>query len=262
MEVIACEICGSKESKPRLTQDQWTIVRCAGCGLVFLNPRPEPDVVERDYDWFRHAPLQVGARRSKETTIRRVLRRTRGKGLLRRKRRQDVVMDRVREFIPGGRFLDVGCGDGFMVEAAAEAGFEAVGLDISDVAVDHARGLGRNVEKGTIHDAPFPANHFDAVLLMSYLEHEHYPARALTRIRELLRPGGHVFIKVPHYGSWNRMFMGRAWSGYYFPQHLFYFTPETIERLFEKCGLETARNGFWDHVPVSDVLWATARKPV
>ncbi len=96
---------------------------------------------------------------------------------------------------------------------------------------------------------------------MSCLEHEHYLTRALTRIRELLRPGGCVFIKVPHCGCWNRMVMGKSWCGYYFPQHLYYFTPATIGRLFEKVGLETARNGFWDHVPVSDVLWATGRKP-
>jgi 2-polyprenyl-3-methyl-5-hydroxy-6-metoxy-1,4-benzoquinol methylase len=117
------------------------------------------------------------------------------------------------------------------------------------------------VRKGTIHDAPFEPESFDAVLLMSYLEHEHYPSRAMTRVFALLKPGGHVFVKVPHYGSWNRRAMGGAWSGYFFPQHLYYFTPKTIARLFEKSGLDTVRNGFWDHVPLSDVLWATGRRP-
>ncbi len=236
-------------------------MRCRVCSLVYLNPRPEPEVIARDFDWFRHSPLQTGRRREKENPVRRWLRKARGKGLLRRRPREEVVLGRIREFVPKGRFLDVGCGDGFMVEAMASAGYEAFGLDISAVAVEEARRLGRSgVHLGTIHDAPYPAASFDAILLMSYLEHEHRPSATLSKVKSLLRPGGCVFIKVPHYGCWLRTLLGRGWSGYFFPQHLYYFTPKTIGRLFEKCGLETVRNGFWDHVPVSDVLWATARK--
>ncbi|MGH7162120.1 MAG: class I SAM-dependent methyltransferase [Planctomycetota bacterium] len=261
MEHVSCDLCGSAERDPRLRHDGWTIVECRRCSLVYLDPRPDPGSIERDFDWFRHSPLQTGARRARESLVRRLLRRTRGKGLLRRKRREEVVLGRVKELVPSGRFLDVGCGDGFMVEAMAAAGFDAHGVDISDVAVAEARRLGRaNVSKGTLHDAPFPPASFDVVLLMSYLEHEHRPTAALSRVRDLLRPGGHVFVKVPHYGSWNRVLLGRRWSGYFFPQHLYYFTPATIGRLFEKCGLTVVRNGFWDHVPVSDVLWATARR--
>jgi 2-polyprenyl-3-methyl-5-hydroxy-6-metoxy-1,4-benzoquinol methylase len=187
----------------------------------------------------------------------------RGRGLLRRIPREEVVAKRIREFVPpGGRLLDVGCGDGFMVGAMNEAGYESHGLDISDVAIEAAHKLGRpSVRKGTIHRAPYPPEHFDVMLMMSYLEHEHHPTRTMERVRELLKPGGHVFVKVPHYGSWNRLFLAKHWSGYFFPQHLFYFTPKTIARLFEKCGLEVVRNKWIDHVPVSDVLWATAKRP-
>jgi 2-polyprenyl-3-methyl-5-hydroxy-6-metoxy-1,4-benzoquinol methylase len=38
-----------------------------------------------------------------------------------------------------GRFLDVGCNGGFMVEAPREAGFDAVGLDIDSVAIGYAQ---------------------------------------------------------------------------------------------------------------------------
>jgi len=259
---VACDLCGADRAEPRLRKDEWTIVRCTRCSLVYLDPRPEPEIIERDFDWFRHSPLQTGARRRVESPFRRLLRRMRGKGLLRRRRREEVVLGRVREYVPGGRFLDVGCGDGFMVEAMAAAGYEAYGLDISEGAVAYAHSLGRTtVRKGTIQDAPFPPAHFDVLLLMSYLEHEHFPTAAVTRARDLLRPGGCLFVKVPHYGCWNRRLMGRGWSGYFFPQHLYYFTPRTIGALFRKCGLEVLRNGFWDHVPLSDVLWATARRP-
>ena len=262
MERVPCDLCGADDAVPRHRKGEWTLVKCRRCGLVYLNPRPEPEVIARDFDWFRHSPLQTGARRARETPLRGWLRRMRGKGILRRRRREEVVLDRIREFAPSGRFLDVGCGDGFMVQAMAEAGYDAHGVDISDVAVGEAARLGRrNVAKGTVEAAPYAPGQFDVVLLMSYLEHEHRPASTLLRVRELLRPGGHLFVKVPHYGSWLRVVLGGSWSGYFFPQHLYYFTPRTLAKLFAKCGFETVRNGFWDHVPVSDVLWATARKP-
>lgn len=261
MEHVTCDLCGADETTVRLRRDEWKLVRCDRCSLVYLNPRPEPRVIERHFDWYRHAPLQSSARREEEWRFRHLLRRLRGKGIFRRIPREQVVLRRIRERVTAGRFLDVGCGDGFMVSAMNAAGYEGHGLDISDVAVERAHGDGRHtVRKGTIHTAPYPPEHFDAVLLMSYLEHEHHPTRALRRVRELLRPGGHVFIKVPHYGSWNRVFSGQNWCGYYFPQHLYYFSPKTIARLLEKCGFEVVRNGFWDHVPFSDVLWATARR--
>jgi SAM-dependent methyltransferase len=262
MEHVPCALCGADETRPELRREEWTLVRCRRCDLVYLDPRPEPEVIAEDYDWVSDSPVQTRSRRRRENPLRTLLRKARGKGILRRKPRQQKVLERIAEFVPGGRLLDVGCGHGDIVEAAGRAGYDAHGIDVSELAVAKAHERGRTtVRRGTIQDAPYPEGHFDAVLLMSYLEHEPAPAGALGRCRSLLRPGGHLFVKVPHYGSWNRRFMGRSWSGYFFPQHLYYFTPATLARLFRKCGFETVRNGFWDHVPFSDVLWATARRP-
>ncbi len=245
-----------------MTHQTWHLVQCDRCALVYLNPRPTPEAIAENYDWFAHAPLQTGARRAEEGSLRRVLRGMRGKGILRRKTRETVVAGRISQFVTGGRFLDVGCGDGFMVEAMRDLGFAADGVDISPWAVREAHRLGRTtVQRGHIHDVPLDKDGYDAVLLMSYLEHEPFPTRALKRVREVLRPGGHLFIKVPHYGSWNRRVLGAAWSGYFFPQHLYYFTPDTAARLLAKCGFETVRNRFMDHVPLSDVFWVTAQRP-
>jgi 2-polyprenyl-3-methyl-5-hydroxy-6-metoxy-1,4-benzoquinol methylase len=181
------------------------------------------------------------------------------RGLRPRERR---VLRRIRQFVRTGRFLDVGCGNGFMVGHMAVAGFEAHGFDLSEEAVAMAREQGRTtVVRGTLYDTPFPDGHFDAILLMSILEHEHRPSRALGRVKDLLRPGGHAFIKVPNYACWNRAVLKDTWSGWFFPQHLYYFTPKTLARVVEKAGLEVVRNSFWDHAPVSDVMWMVGKRP-
>ena len=59
---------------------------------------------------------------------------------------------------PSGRALDVGCGPGFFLDAAARPGFEAWGLDPSAYAVELARRThGERVREGVIESAPFPA---------------------------------------------------------------------------------------------------------
>jgi 2-polyprenyl-3-methyl-5-hydroxy-6-metoxy-1,4-benzoquinol methylase len=237
------------------------VVQCGRCSLVYLNPRPGPEVIDRDYDWFRHGTLQKQARKRRHGLIRRFSRRVKMvvRGLRPRERR---VLRRIRQFVRTGRFLDVGCGNGFMVGHMAVAGFEAHGFDLSEEAVAMAREQGRTtVVRGTLYDTPFPDGHFDAILLMSILEHEHRPSRALGRVKDLLRPGGHAFIKVPNYACWNRAVLKDTWSGWFFPQHLYYFTPKTLARVVEKAGLEVVRNSFWDHAPVSDVMWMVGKRP-
>ena len=259
MTETACDLCGSEETTPRLRSEEWQLVRCNRCSLVYLNPRPDPEVIERDYDWFRHQPIQAGARSS---APRSALRNLRNKMKVLRKVREQKVLDRIKQFVKGGRLLDVGCGTGSVAVASNDAGFEGYGLDISDIAIDIAKSHGlENMRKGTIHDTDYPDAHFDALLMMSVLEHEHFPTRALEAAHRLLKSGGHLFIKVPNYACWNRVVTGKHWCGYYFPQHLFQYTPKTLAALVEKAKFTVVSNGFWDHMPLSDVFWLAARKP-
>lgn len=105
-----------------------------------------------------------------------------------------------------------------------------------------------------------PANHFDGVLLKSYLEHEIEPRAALEAAHHCLKPNGHVIIKVPNFASWNRRVRGPKWCGYRFPDHVNYFTPESLVGLIESSGLEVARFRWIDKFPTNDNMWVVAKK--
>lgn len=109
-----------------------------------------------------------------------------------------------------GRVLDVGCSNGAAVAKLAEAGREAVGVDVSVRAVRAGRKLGRDLRLGSATDLrQFRDGEFDVVMSSDTLEHlfpEDVPA-AVAEMCRVCRPGGWVCIKAP-----NRMDLSPEWK--------------------------------------------------
>jgi ubiquinone/menaquinone biosynthesis C-methylase UbiE len=123
------------------------------------------------------------------------------------------VREKVLDLLPlhkGDRVLEIGCGTGTVTLMAAhrvgETG-EAVGIDPSPEMLTRARAKLAAaplphvsfLESGGSH-LPFPANHFDAVILFLVLHEMAHSDRlaSLSETLRLLRPGGHVVIGELH----------------------------------------------------------------
>jgi hypothetical protein len=104
----------------------------------------------------------------------------------------------------------------------------------------------------------FPKDFFSAACLNSYLEHEAEPLPVQSLWRALA-PGGFAVVKVPNYGSVNRKVMGRRWPGFRYPDHLNYFTPNTLRAMADRAGFD-ARFGLAGLTPASDNMWAVLTK--
>jgi SAM-dependent methyltransferase len=100
----------------------------------------------------------------------------------------------------GGRLLDVGCGTGAMLKAAAGRGFEVAGIDISDVAIGQARDrvAGAELHVGVAESLPFAGGSFDAVSCVGSLEHVADPAAAVREMVRVARPGAQLLVIVPN----------------------------------------------------------------
>jgi ubiquinone/menaquinone biosynthesis C-methylase UbiE len=97
--------------------------------------------------------------------------------------------------------LDVGTSVGTNLRMLRDSGFsDVVGLDFSDEAARWCaeKGLG-TVRKGDITAMPFEDESFSLVLATDIIEHVDDDRRALSEIRRVLKPGGHVLITVPGY---------------------------------------------------------------
>lgn len=146
-----------------------------------------------------------------------------------------------------GRLLDVGTGEGTLLLAAVEMGWEAEGTEIASVMVHHIREkFGLTVHQGVLEDLDLPPHSFDAIVMNHVLEHVRDPGITLKRVAELLSPGGVVRIEVPNLASLSnrgKNFQSRhglkknPWKHYSTDHHFWFFTPKTLRATLETAGL-------------------------
>jgi 2-polyprenyl-6-hydroxyphenyl methylase/3-demethylubiquinone-9 3-methyltransferase len=118
---------------------------------------------------------------------------------------------------PGKKILDVGCGGGFLTNALAQAGHDAVGIDLSanSLKVASAKDATKSVryiQADALH-LPFPENSFDVVCAMDLLEHVERPDRIVAEASRVLKQKGlfffHTFNRNPL--SWLIIIKGVEW---------------------------------------------------
>lgn len=138
-----------------------------------------------------------------------------------------------------GSVLDLGCGEGFVLEALLEAGLDAtlVGVDRSDTAVAHAReriGSRAEIICADVRDLRDLPHTFDVVMMLEVLEHLDDPDAALRLLGSLTT--GHVLLSVPrepYFRGMNllRLKNVRRWGSD--PEHVQHWSRSGFERFVE-----------------------------
>ena len=235
---MQCCICETADADPiavgedfeyRSSPDTFLAMRCRGCGLVYLNPRPSLKELPRIYPPSYHA-FDFSAERY---------------GFVYRVRRR-LEARRAARWCRGlgddARIIDVGCGDGFHLRLLRDFGnprWQLEGVDASERAVQAARRAGLTVHHGIVQELELPKASYDLALMIATIEHVDDPPGVLAAVRALLRPGGRVVIVTDNTDTLDfALFKRRHWGGYHFPRHWNLFNPETMRRLAHKVGLE------------------------
>lgn len=99
---------------------------------------------------------------------------------------------------PGARLLDVGCGAGDLLAAAAAAGMTVSGVEVTrqPLALAERAAPGADLRIGDAHELPFADDAFDLVTLVQVLEHLANPVLALREAGRVAAPGGAVRATV------------------------------------------------------------------
>lgn len=246
---------------------RWQMRRCRGpgCRTLWLDPSPHEEDLGLAYQrYYTHGsePVTAGAARRLAGHIGRLdLARRYGYALPGRSFGQPLgrlaglrpdlraLLDFQVMYLParpGGRLLDVGCGDGEFLARMAGLGWSVEGLDFDGSAVEVARARGLTVHLGGLPEQSYPDASFDAVTLSHLIEHVYHPDQLLIECARILKPGGLLSIVTPNAESFGHTRFGPDWRGLEPPRHLQVFTLTALSRLVGASGLtvRVARTSF------------------
>lgn len=107
-----------------------------------------------------------------------------------------------RTLTAGCDVLDIACGEGYGADILAATAKSVIGVDISPVAVEHAKSHYRDprifFRVGSATDIPIPDSSVDMIVSFETIEHLEDHDRMMQEIRRVLRPNGLLMISSPN----------------------------------------------------------------
>lgn len=213
--------CGDRFHSPKFRN--YSIVCCHGCGLIFLSPRPAPDLSPSHHKQDGYDPFISFS--SPRTLLDRIYLTARKFTLAWKKRL-------VQRLLPsGGQVLDIGCGTGEFLHTIRDI-CQVVGVEPEPEAGKWGREqLGLPIHTGILESIALPEGSFDLVTMWHALEHIPDPVMALSHIHSLLKPGGILLIAVPNISSFDATCYRSEWIALDAPRHLWHFNPKSLKNI-------------------------------
>lgn len=227
---MECKLCGEQQTRlispaaqDYITGDRFAIWRCANCGVASTELSSSDLSPYYPSQYRRYSPLILA--------ILKILYRMR-------------VERWTKHFNQPGYAYEMGCGDGFMLDALRRKGWRVLGSERNDEMLITAREtLQIPVFAGDPETLPAEPT-FDLIILFQVLEHLPDPAKTLSTLTALLNPGGRLVIGVPNYASWQAGFGGVKWFHLDVPRHLFHYTPASLRQALDRVGLLVTETNF------------------
>ena len=228
-----CKVCG-RTAVRLFDKDSFAVWHCRACGFMSMSP-DQGNGKHVDYASL-YGPGYYNLGDSLHGGI---VRYDLG-GLLKTKRPQAQDAIRlIQRYRKTGRLLDVGCSVGVFVKVAQEAGFDAVGLDVSPMAVEFATSqLGVDARVGTLVSADLPHEGFEVITMWDVIEHFEDPWDMMNRIVTLLAPHGVLAVRTPNTQCLRTRLKGfRDWGMITPPEHYHLYARESLSIFLGRFGL-------------------------
>jgi len=245
-----CLICNSENIKSCATgndfeynsvSETFQLLQCKMCGLVFLNPMPDRDIIQKFYtkDYYTinpHSPLFL-------------------KGFIYEiKQRSDLkrIIPIIRHACVSS-ILDLGCGDAQRLinlrSALPNLKIRLVGIDLhfSEPVKKRAEESKIDLFEGNIEDFDFSRSLgvFDLILMNQFLEHLRFPEQFIQQLQHNLKPLSRILIETPNPGGVDfLLFRRKFWGGYHIPRHLYIFSRKSLVLLLKKYNYLVEKKGY------------------
>jgi 2-polyprenyl-3-methyl-5-hydroxy-6-metoxy-1,4-benzoquinol methylase len=214
---VKCDLCGSEQHRLLFVKEGFRHVRCADCGMVFVNPR-----------LAEHLNIQTIS----------------GTGCMgddsvstSQQKRFQKELSTMEPFRRLNRIIEIGPGQGWFLVEASRAGWDILAVEINAQAIKFLKRHGiKQIIAQAAEDFLAQEDSIDVVRMWDVIEHLRSPRKALTNVYRMLRHGGLLKLATTNFASMSRWLNGPEWVYLNGSDHIFLFEPRTMTRLLEDVG--------------------------
>jgi len=211
-----CLLCNGPHLTDLKVYHKAHLVKCNSCNFVFSKKVPT-----------NHELLLHYAQYNRNTKVSRIT-----------IKRYNELLDRFEKYRSTNNILDIGCGDGYFLEVAAQRGWRVYGTEFTEEAVNICKAKGINTHMGVLDPENYTGILFDIITSFEVIEHINDPQPEINKINKLLRTNGLLYITTPNFNSISRYVLGPKWTVIQYPEHLSYYTAKTLSAFLCKNGFK------------------------
>ncbi|HNQ66848.1 MAG TPA: class I SAM-dependent methyltransferase [Bacteroidales bacterium] len=223
---IRCEVCGNSAAEDffvKFERHDFLITECKECGFNFI---PQFYRQQIAYENYRDEEVLESVRRGNNYI---------------KIRRHRLRLKLIKKYVKSGKLYDIGVGWGHFLYTAKLMGYDASGVEISELMHHYAT---TDLKLDVVHDNFFnldlPANNWDVATMWDVLEHINEPDKAIEKVWDILKPGGYLVLQVPQIDSKVARKQKEKWSMMSI-EHINYFSKKSIKTLLEAKGFEVVK---------------------
>lgn len=269
----SCPACKSQRySETEYSKAEWKVVSCEQCSFVYLNNPPEYEELEEDFAFEKTFAIESQRRVESEPLFSALSKFMKSLKYFLFKR--DKPLHLLSQYVQdGGEIVDVGSGNGRKFARSIQLLQEQKNINLTPLALEISLASaklaesnlaplgGRCIQNNAVDGLKeLPESQTDCVQMRAFLEHEVNPAGLLDEAYRVLKPGGVTIIKVPNFACINRHVRQGRWCGFRYPDHVNYFTPDSLKVMLTNSGFKIARMSLLDRFPLNDNMYIVGIK--
>lgn len=216
-EVDKCPMCKHEEFKIAFEKKIFKGKKCLNCNLVYISPILNN--IEAVYKDDKSSSTSVYYSLSYKYDIVTFSKR----------------LNLFEKYGEKGKFLDIGCSVGSMIETANSRGWNASGIEPNPASAEICRNKNLTVYEDFLNEsfAAESANSYDAVYLGDVIEHLENPLDTVELALKLLKSNGILMIVTPDFDSFTaRLFQIKPL------EHIIYFNSKSIKYFLENFNVK------------------------
>ena len=219
---VDCYNCGSKIHAFYASENGCNLVKCLGCGLLYVSPRPSPEEITQANKYGIHQ----GEKDLKVTKTFRKFKINKNIRVL-----QDIFGAELT--LGEKKWLDIGCGyDEFIIalHTVSENHIKAKGLEPNIIKQNRAQKLGLDI---SYFDLDNHTTQYDFISLLNVYSHLQDPVTELSRWKHLLKDGGELLLET---GDTANLESKDHYRPFNLPDHLSFASEEIVVSILKKAG--------------------------